>query len=156
MSGAFAIQPEQGRPIVLPIGDPMTILAGGAETGAAMSVMTFEVSPLNGPPVHTHSREDELWFVLNGEFRFKAGDNMLYATTGGMAYGPRGLAHAFQNIGTVAGGLLVVTAPAGLEHFFQDWQSNRVDPRDEVAFSEFGAAYGLQFVGPPLSISDPI
>jgi hypothetical protein len=51
---------------------------------------------------------------------------------------------------------LVITVPAGLEHFFEDWQSSRVDPSDRDAFNTFAAEYGCSFVGPPLSVSDPI
>ena len=40
---------------------------------------------------------------------------MLRASTGGMAFGPRGTPHAFQNIGDESGRLLIVTTPSGLE-----------------------------------------
>ena len=62
------------------------------------------ISPKQGPALHTHLREDELWYVIEGDFRFKAGDAMLRASTGGMAFGPRGMPHAFQNIGDTRAG----------------------------------------------------
>jgi mannose-6-phosphate isomerase-like protein (cupin superfamily) len=71
--------------------------------------------------VHTHLREDELWYVIDGDFRFKAGDAMLRVSAGGMAFGPRGLPHAFQNIGDAPGRLLVITTPSGPERFFEEF-----------------------------------
>ena len=44
---------------------------------------------------------------------------MLRASTGGMAFGPRGTPHCFQNIGDASGRLLVITTPSGLERFFE-------------------------------------
>ena len=80
-----------------------TQLAGGSvpgnspETGARRPapVAPFAVQAGEG----TALREDELWYVIDGDFRFKAGGAMLRASTGGMAFGPRGTPHAFQNVG---------------------------------------------------------
>lgn len=156
MSQPFARQPQHGRSFTAPTGDAVTVLAGEVETSQAMSVQEIVVAPLNGPRLHRHSREDELWYVLDGDFRFKAGGRMLHASTGGMAYGPRGIAHCFQNVGAQPGRLLVVTAPAGLDRFFEDWEARGADPNDLAAWNEVGAPYGLEFVGPPLKVSDPL
>jgi uncharacterized cupin superfamily protein len=104
--------------------------------------------------VHAHLREDKLWYVLDGEFRFKAGDEILRVSTGGMAFGPRGLPHAFQNIGDSLGRLLVVTTPSGLERFFAqtDQLQRPVDPEQIAAI---GLVNWMEFSAPPLGISDP-
>jgi uncharacterized cupin superfamily protein len=113
------------------------------------------IPPNDGPAVHSHIREDELWYVIEGKFRFKAGDAMLHATTGGIAFGPRGIPHAFQNVGDGLGRLLVITTPSGLERFFEqsDALSRPVDP-DELAV--IGRTNWMEFSGPPLSVSDPL
>ena len=41
-----------------------------------------------GPGLHVHSREHELWYVLEGEFRFLLGDALIHEPTGGLAFGP--------------------------------------------------------------------
>lgn len=156
MSQPFARQPDEGRNFTAPTGDAVFVLAGDADTGSAMSVQEIVVAPLNGPRLHRHSREDELWYVLDGQFRFKAGGRLLHASSGGMAYGPRGIAHCFQNIGSQPGRLLVVTAPGGLDRFFEDWEARGANPEDLDAWNEVAAPYGLEFVGPPLRTSDPL
>ena len=82
---------------------------------------------------------------------------MLLASTGGMAFGPRGTPHAFQNIGGEPGRLLIVTTPSGIEEFFQDFDAKRrqgsVGPE---TLSEVGLAHGVEFVGPPVAVSDPL
>ena len=69
-----------------------------------------------------------------------------------MAFGPRGIPHCFQNVGDEDGRLLIVTTPAGVEGFFQDFAA-KANPE---MLAEIGLAYGVDFVGPPLGVSDPI
>jgi mannose-6-phosphate isomerase-like protein (cupin superfamily) len=64
-----------------------------------MTVTELGVAPGSGPATHIHLREDELWWVLEGDFRFRTADDWLRASPGGRAFGPRGMPHAFQNIG---------------------------------------------------------
>ena len=146
----FAVQAGSGTVLETPIGGTAVVKADAGQTAGAVSVVELVVGPRNGPALHRHQREDELWVVVDGEFRFKAGDQMLEASTGGMAFGPRGLAHCFQNTGDEPGRLLVVTTPAGLEGFFRDFAAHG----DPARLVETGLAYGLEFVGPPLPTSD--
>ena len=82
---------------------------------------------------------------------------MLLASTGGMAFGPRGTPHAFQNIGGEPGRLLIITTPSGLEEFFQDFDARlRRGSVGPETLSEVGLAHGLEFVGPPIAVSDPL
>lgn len=81
----------------------VTIKAATRQTNGSLTVLEFLIAPKEGPALHTHLREDELWFVIEGDFRFKAGDAMLRASTGGMVFGPRGMPHCFQNVGDTPG-----------------------------------------------------
>ena len=148
----FAVQAAEGMVLKTPTGDTAVVKAGTKQTDGALSVIELVIGPKQGPALHQHSREDELWFVLDGEFRFKAGGELFPASTGGMAFGPRGIPHCFQNVGDEAGRLLIVTTPAGVEGFFQDFAA-KANPE---MLAEIGLAYGVDFVGPPLGLSDPI
>ncbi|NUR73001.1 MAG: cupin domain-containing protein [Hamadaea sp.] len=155
MTSAFAMAAGDGETLPNPIGGQVTIKAGTSQTGGSMTVLELLVPPAAGPGLHNHQRDDELWFVLAGEFRFKAGDKMLYASTGGFAFGPRGLPHAFQNVGSAPGRLMIVTTPSGIENFFTAYAaSSGVVDADVLA--ELGRANGIDFVGPPIGVSDPL
>lgn len=156
MTRPFAVRAGDGRAMTTPTGDQVTVKADTGRTSGSMTVLEFVMGPKQGPALHTHLREDELWYVLEGEFRFKAGDAMLQASTGGMAFGPRGVPHCFQNIGETPGRLLVVTTPSGLERFFEQGAEVLLsDPVDPDALASLGRANWLDFVGPPLKVSDP-
>ena len=151
----FAIQFGEGTALEIPTGE-VTIKAATKETNGSLTVLEFLIGPKEGPALHTHLREDELWYVIEGDFRFKAGDAMLRASTGGMAFGPRGTPHCFQNIGDTPGRLLVITTPSGLERFFEQFAALLGGPAKSEAFAALGHANWVEFVGPPVGISDPL
>ena len=149
----FAVQAGEGESLETPTGDVVTIKAHTRNTNGSMSVHEIAIAPKSGPGFHTHLREDELWWVLEGEFRFKAGDAIFHAAAGGMAFGPRNVPHAFQNVGDTRGRLLVITTPSGLERFFEQFAAS---PGGPDVLAEVGIANWIDFVGPPLAVSDPI
>ena len=151
----FAIQFGEGTALEIPTGE-VTIKAATKETNGSLTVLEFLIGPKEGPALHTHLREDELWYVIEGDFRFKAGDAMLRASTGGMAFGPRGTPHRVQNIGDTPGRLLVITTPSGLERFFEQFAALLGGPANSEAFAALGHANWVEFVGPPVGISDPL
>ena len=150
----FAVQLDEGVTLKTPTAGDVIVRADTAETNGSLTVLEFLVPANDGPAVHAHLREDELWYVIEGDFRFKAGDEMFHVSTGGMAFGPRGLPHAFQNGGTELGRLLVITTPSGLERFFEqtDKLPRPVDPEEIAAI---GAANWVHFAGPPLGATAP-
>ncbi len=152
----FAMESGEGTALETPTGDCAIVKADTRQTGGSMTVIELVVGARRGPPLHTHHRDDELWVVLEGDFRFRAGGVLLHASTGGMAFGPRGTPHAFQNMGDEPGRLLIVTTPSGLEGFFQDFSETlRAGHGGPDVLSEVGLPYDLEFVGPPIAVSDP-
>lgn len=152
----FAVQSGEGRTLKTPTDDTVTIKADTLRTNGSLTVFELLVASKSGPALHTHLREDELWWVLEGDFRFKAGDTELRASTGGMAFGPRGAPHAFQNVGAAPGRLLVITTPSGAERLFEQAVELMRDPDDMDTLAAVGHANWIDFVGPPLSVSDPL
>jgi hypothetical protein len=73
-----------------------------------------------------------------------------------MAFGPRGTAHCFQNIGEAPGRLLVVTTPSGLERFFEQFAEPLAGTADPAKLAAVGLANWIEFVGPPVGVSDPL
>ena len=152
----FAVQAGEGATLETPIGDAVTIKAATGQTNGSLTVLELVIGPKKGPALHTHVREDELWYVIDGDFRFKAGGAMLRASTGGMAFGPRGTPHTFQNIGETPGRLLVITTPAGLERFFEEFAALLPGPAGPEALAAVGHANWIEFTGPPIGVSDPL
>ena len=103
------------------------------------------IAPNSGPPIHTHGTEDEFIYVLSGQFKILVGDRTMNAPSQSLMFVPKGTAHAFQNVGTAAGVLLVGVTPGGFEKFFQERQG--VDADTQRALMK---THNMEVVGPPM------
>jgi len=91
------------------------------DTGHQFSVWEAIVPPDAGAPAHTHTREDEAFYVLRGEVlvEVEGAADPLRLGPGGFLFAPRNRRHGYRNIGTVAARLLVFAMPgAGLDCMF--------------------------------------
>ncbi len=70
-----------------------------------------------GPPPHTHSREDEDFYIVEGNFTFLTGDKQIQAGPGDFIRGPRGIKHTFSNDSKDSSRMIIVVSPAGFEEF---------------------------------------
>jgi mannose-6-phosphate isomerase-like protein (cupin superfamily) len=124
------------------------------DTGDALAICELTVPPGFGPPVHFHRFDDEWFYVLEGEFRFLMGGQMFMASTGASIFGPRRIAHTFQNIGTTPGRLLTVSNPGGLDRFFLDFAASNPpgEPIDPAVYLRLYEKHNLVYVAPPLSL----
>src|SRR5436190_20193668 len=107
-------KPAEGRTIAV-VGDVYRFLATGEDTNGKYALWEATVPPGGGPPPHVHSREEEGFYVLEGEITFQVGDQRLVATAGTFANMPVGTPHSFKNEGTQPAKMLISVAPAGLE-----------------------------------------
>ena len=102
------------------VGDLYTILTGGEETGGAYALI-HGVIPLNGgPPPHIHRREDEAFYVLEGQLTFEVDSRQIRASAGDWITLPRNSLHCFKNIGPAPAKVLILVNPSGLEKFFAE------------------------------------
>jgi quercetin dioxygenase-like cupin family protein len=110
-------KPGEGRTIAV-VGDVYRFLATGEDTSGKYALFEAFVGPGGGPPPHVHSREEEGFYVLEGEITFFVGDQRLVANAGMFANMPVGTPHAFKNESGQAARMLISVAPAGLEQMF--------------------------------------
>jgi quercetin dioxygenase-like cupin family protein len=109
--------PPQGRTIAV-VGDVYRFLATGAETNGKYTLWEALVPPGGGPPPHVHSREEEGFYVLEGEITFTVNGRRVVATAGTFANMPVGTPHSFKNESNKPAKMLISVAPAGLEQMF--------------------------------------
>ena len=134
-----------------PAGGPLTFKLRGEESGGALTAIENVIAPADGPPLHIHEREDESWYVIEGELRFRLGEEIATAPRGTFVFVPRGTPHCFQNAGDVPARILVLFNPSGMERFFDRFAELPAGPVDPGAFAAIGAQVGMTVVGPPLA-----
>jgi quercetin dioxygenase-like cupin family protein len=128
----------------------------GADTGGQLAAV--EVTSPSGPaaPLHVHRREDESFYVLDGELTFFIGDRVEKAAAGTLVHGPRDVPHTFT-VDSPTARWLVVSTPSGFERFVERLgvpaEALRLpsapDPVDPERVTAAAAEFGIEILGPP-------
>ncbi len=108
---------SEGRTVAV-VGDVYRFLATGDDTHGTYALWEAIVPPAGGPPSHVHSREEEGFYIVEGEITLQAGDERILATAGMFANMPIGMPHSFKNESNKPAKMLITVAPAGLEQMF--------------------------------------
>lgn len=148
--------PGEGPTIQGPAGGPLTFKVRGTQTNGALTAFENVIAPGDGPPLHTHAHEDESWYVIAGRLRFRIGTDLRNAPEGSFVFVPRGTPHCFQNVGGEPARILVMFTPSGMEAFFDGFAALPAGPPDPGVFQAIGSEVGMNVVGPPLAVSDPL
>src|SRR5476651_1929997 len=109
--------PAEGRTVAV-VGDVYRFMATGDDTNGKYALWEAIVPPGGGPPPHVHSREEEGFYILEGEITITIGDKRIVATAGMFANMPVGTPHSFKNESSKPAKMLISVAPAGLEKMF--------------------------------------
>ena len=135
------------------VGDHYTVKCSGDDTGGAFTLIEALVPPQSGPPPHIHRREDEMFYVLEGEFEISIDDQRSSAGPGSWVTLAKGSLHHFKNIGATPGKILILAAPAGLDRFFLEVGREAVDtspasgavtPQDLERLLAKAPSYGIE------------
>jgi quercetin dioxygenase-like cupin family protein len=146
------LQAGDGRAVWV-VGDHYTVKCSGDDTGGAMTLIEVLVPPGSGPPPHIHRREDEMFYVLAGEFEVSINDQRSSAGPGSWVTLAKGSLHHFKNIGATPGKLLIIATPAGLDQFFLEAgreatdtspASGAVTPQDIESLLAIAPNYGIE------------
>lgn len=136
--------PHEGEVVhLLALG--VRFMIDGERTGGRFSLVEHPLPPRAlGSPVHTHRKEDEYSYVLEGRVGVQLGDGVLEAGAGELVFKPRGVPHAFWNAGDEPARLLEIISPAGFENYFRELAPLlAATQRDETAIGEVVERYEL-------------
>ncbi len=120
-------------------------VSGETTHGAFAIVEHTLVSKLLAAPLHRHTHEDELSYVLEGELTAQLGNDVVTAPVGTYVHKPRGQFHTFWNAGTTTLRMIEIISPSGFEQYFVELgQIVSVDrPPDMDRLAALWQRYGL-------------
>jgi mannose-6-phosphate isomerase-like protein (cupin superfamily) len=146
----IVVPPGEGNQLNV-LGSDYTIKISGAETNHEFSLAEGLAPPQSFVPLHTHTREDETFYIVEGALEIRCGDHTFNAPQGTVVLLPRNVPHAFRNPGNVPAKVLITLTPAGFEGFFVEAGQLPADqPPDPKKLAAMGRKYGLEFVPPPV------
>ena len=126
-------------------------ISGDDNDGAMAIFEQTSQSQGRGTPLHIHHNQDEVFYVVHGEYYFQVGETKYNRSKGDSIFLPRKIQHAWTQV-SKKGKMTVTFQPAGkMERFFVTMSSIDREPTTKEIADIF-AANDMQVVGPPLKI----
>jgi quercetin dioxygenase-like cupin family protein len=119
--------PGAGRTVSYGSGSSFELKLAGEQAGGEWAVVEWRLRAGDEPPLHTHTREDETLYVLEGTITAYVGDQRIDVEAGSYAALPKDVPHGLTVRGDEAS-LLVTVEPAGAEYFFVPRDDGDADP----------------------------
>ena len=141
-------------------GLPTTLRATHQTTGGAFGLIESSAMPPGfGSPYHVHHREDESFYVIEGEMAFVVDGQWHYAGPGTFVHGPRDIPHGFAVVGTRPARMLLLATPGGFEQFVMALSTpfdTAPAPPDMAAVMEAATRHGIDILGPLPDLPDDL
>jgi quercetin dioxygenase-like cupin family protein len=132
----------------------ITVLASASDTNGVLGAVEVASPSGAAPPLHVHHREDEAFYIIEGEYTVIIGDEVIAGVPGTWVWGPRDVPHGYQ-VHSPHGRHIGVTTPAGFEAFFEevaDLATPSTNPQNAMSqLVTVAARYGVELLGPPRS-----
>lgn len=140
MSAVRVLHADDHAEVIHGAGDSYRYLIRGTQSNGQYFVVEGVVPPGGGPPLHVQTREEEAFYILEGEVTFYADGERIVARAGSFVHIPRGVAHRFENEGDAKARMLFWFSPAGIEGMFDKMA---VDPDN---YASIGPEFGVEFL----------
>lgn len=154
-SSGYALGPGEGEHLWF-FNGLFSVKAGGPDTRNAFTLIEAHLPDDLQVPPHIHEREDEGFYVLEGELTIVCGENNWTAGPGSFAMLPRGIPHSFSVTGNGSARMLQMTSPAQFEQFAAEMgepATEAVIPQrtevDVPKLLSIAPKYGIQMLPPP-------
>jgi len=153
---AIALQHDEGESLWF-LDFLTTIKASAEQTGGRVAVIYHDGPRGSGSPLHVHHRENEWFYVLDGELTVWVAGQVIPAPAGSFVFGPQETPHTFT-VSSNRARFLLGTEPAGFESFMRACsrpaQSLTLPPPpstppDPAQLTAIAAQYGIDILGPP-------
>ncbi len=136
--------PGEGKTVGV-LGDYTIFKVTSEQTGGAYAVVEQTIQPGQGPPLHVHRHESEVFYILEGSFEVTVGEEKVMAEPGSLLVAPRDIPHTFRNVGDAPGRFLLTILPGNFSNFFLEVDG--VEPGDNETVAALCAKYGVEVLG---------
>ena len=136
------INPNTGKSLAAGIICKVT----SASTNGAYTVLELSLPAGAGAPLHSHQREDEVFYILEGSCEILINGASYLAETGAVVVLPKNTAHAFRNTGDKPNRILITATPGGLDSYFEELsQIQADDPAAADKVASINQKYAINF-----------
>ncbi len=131
--------------------NPNDVKISAKDTDGQLSVFEYVGFQKIGPPLHIHFNQDEIFYVVEGEFLFQLDSEKMTLKAGDTIFLPQNVPHTWLQLSD-KGKLVYLMQPAGqMEEFFKKMNELKGPPTEELV-QQIHQAHGMKIVGPPISL----
>lgn len=116
-----------------PFGGKIIVHVTADQSKGAFGIWETVTPPRKGPMPHTHTREAEIFRVLEGKYQVRCGDEEFEAPTGSLIVLPPNVEHSWFNSADTPGRMLATVVPGGFEQIFLEIEATNADTIFKVA-----------------------
>jgi len=140
------------------LGELAIIHTTGKETNGKYCVIELYATKEGSPPWHVHHREDEGFYIIEGELTVSVGDKTYKVTNGDYLLAPKDIPHTYSVDSPGHARILMICSPAGFEEAVRAMSSpatSLVPPKPESVEVDYekimslANQFGVEFVEPP-------
>ena len=148
--GIRIVRPDDEVRTVFGAGDEYRYLATGKDTDGQYFLVEAIVPPGGGPPSHIQTREEEAFYILEGNVTFYDANGETTVGPGTYLNIPKGAKHRFRNNSDLTAKMLFFFVPAGIEELFDDFSQLGDAGSDHAAaiavLNRLGRKYGVEYI----------
>lgn len=123
----------------------------GRDTKGNFALFEYIGVEKTGPSFHVHVKQDEHFFVIEGDYKFRLGDEYFDLSAGDSIFLPRNIPHTWIQLSD-RGRLIYMVSPAGtFEDFFETMAALKAPPTREFMDS-LHAKHDMKIIGPPMEL----
>lgn len=150
-----AFTSPDAQPVLNFLGSSERLLVSGSQAGGEFALADGTAPRGHTAPLHCHLWATETFVVISGELLFEVGDERRSASPGHVAVLPRNVPHTFVVVSATARYLILHT-PAGFDDFIHDVgaAAQTGQELDPPVLAELARRYGIEILGPGLSLPD--
>lgn len=142
---------RSGKPTPFMLVNPNDAKISAKDSNGQLSMFEYTGTQKIGPPLHLHYDQDEVFYVVEGEYIFQLGNTKSVLKAGDTIFLPRNIQHTWIQTSDL-GKLIYFLNPAGkMEEFFDEF-SKVTGPPDMAAMGKMFQEHGMKLVGPPLTL----
>lgn len=156
------VPPAEGEVLEFMPGEVFTWKSTAEHNGGGIDFGELTIAAGSAVPEHIHHGNDETYYILDGSFLFKVGEELAEGGPGTAIHIPRGVRHAWKNVAESPGRVTITFAPGGMTGYFKELapllpelmanmaDMSKVAPDTMRQASEIMQRYGYEMTGPPL------
>jgi len=139
------VRAQEGKKVNV-IGDQQTFKLTGEDTDGQFTLIEEVNPPGTMIPPHVHTKEDEVFKVLEGELEVTVGDKTMVLKAGDLAFAPRNVPHSWKVVGEKDCKTILSAFPAGIEIMFEELGGLPPGKPDFPKVAEICGRYGITFL----------